>query len=215
VRACRPYDRGMPAAPERRPHPVRGAQPAHADGVIEIGPFELRDAPAVAIWDADPETQRWFDWPAQRPAGHDWLASARTTVVAKWAAWESGDELAFIIREAAGGHAIGWCDLRLREGRCAEISYGVNPQSRGRGIATRAVVLLCRFAFETLGAACVELNAGELNAASRRVAEKAGFRPIPGAADERTYQHYQPLLGRRYRSIRYRLVPDDRPRSVR
>ena len=57
----------------------------------------------------------------------------------------------------------------------AEIGYWVAAAARGRGVASTAARLLSDFGFETLGLRRIELNAAVDNAASRRVAEKAGF----------------------------------------
>jgi RimJ/RimL family protein N-acetyltransferase len=57
----------------------------------------------------------------------------------------------------------------------AEIGYWTAPEARGRGVAAVAVDAACRWAFETLGVERVELCHAVENAASGRVAEKAGF----------------------------------------
>ena len=53
-----------------------------------------------------------------------------------------------------------------------ELGYWVKAGARGRGVATRAVVLVARFAFDELGAARVQLVTEPDNLASQRVAEK-------------------------------------------
>ncbi len=55
------------------------------------------------------------------------------------------------------------------------VSYTTFPVARGRGLAARAVDLACRFAFAHLGVHRVQLLADAENAASLRVAAKAGF----------------------------------------
>jgi RimJ/RimL family protein N-acetyltransferase len=57
-----------------------------------------------------------------------------------------------------------------------ELSYGVAPPARGRGIATRAARLAAGWALTGGGFSRVELRIPESHAASRRVAEKAGFK---------------------------------------
>jgi RimJ/RimL family protein N-acetyltransferase len=56
-----------------------------------------------------------------------------------------------------------------------ELSYGIAPPARGRGIATRAARLAAGWALTEGGFSRVELRIPESHAASRRVAEKAGF----------------------------------------
>jgi RimJ/RimL family protein N-acetyltransferase len=56
-----------------------------------------------------------------------------------------------------------------------ELSYAIAPPARGRGIATRAARLAAGWALKEGGFSRVELRIPETHAASRRVAEKAGF----------------------------------------
>jgi ribosomal-protein-alanine N-acetyltransferase len=61
-----------------------------------------------------------------------------------------------------------------QEGRC-ELGYWMARDSRGCGLATRAVRLLSGWAFENLSVDRIEIHAEPENVASRRVAERAGF----------------------------------------
>jgi RimJ/RimL family protein N-acetyltransferase len=63
-----------------------------------------------------------------------------------------------------------------REARTAELGYIVAPSARGRGVATTALRLLTEWAFEELGALRLELLVGVENHASKRVAERNGYR---------------------------------------
>jgi RimJ/RimL family protein N-acetyltransferase len=56
-----------------------------------------------------------------------------------------------------------------------EIGYALAPEARGRGIATRALDLVTRYALEDLGLDRVELQIATDNDASIRVAEKCGY----------------------------------------
>jgi len=58
-----------------------------------------------------------------------------------------------------------------------EISYHVySPEHRGKGVATEAVQLLVRYVFETRRVNRIRLVIHPDNVASRRLAEKCGFR---------------------------------------
>ena len=57
----------------------------------------------------------------------------------------------------------------------AGVGYWLVPAARGRGVATRAVRLLARWAFDSLGVVRLELTCGPDNVASQRVAERCGF----------------------------------------
>ncbi|WP_171075014.1 GNAT family N-acetyltransferase [Nonomuraea basaltis] len=57
----------------------------------------------------------------------------------------------------------------------AEVGYGVHPLYRGRGLATEALRGLVGWTFETTELRRIDLTANLDNAASLRVAQKAGF----------------------------------------
>ena len=63
-----------------------------------------------------------------------------------------------------------------REARTAELGYVVAPAARGRGVATTALRLLTEWALAELGALRLELLIGVTNDASKRVAERNGYR---------------------------------------
>jgi RimJ/RimL family protein N-acetyltransferase len=63
-----------------------------------------------------------------------------------------------------------------REGRQLELGYVVAPDARGRGVATRTLELLTEWAFSELSALRIELWISADNSASKRVAERAGYR---------------------------------------
>lgn len=60
-------------------------------------------------------------------------------------------------------------------GRTVELGYVVAPEARGRGVARRALELLTEWAFSELQALRIELRISVQNAASSRVAERAGY----------------------------------------
>jgi RimJ/RimL family protein N-acetyltransferase len=64
--------------------------------------------------------------------------------------------------------------VEIKENR-AEIGYWVTREARGRGVATRTVLLVTHWALTDLGLTVIELLADVQNVASRRVAEKAGY----------------------------------------
>ncbi|MBI1375527.1 MAG: GNAT family N-acetyltransferase [Phycisphaera sp.] len=70
---------------------------------------------------------------------------------------------------SSGLHRIDWSVPRF------EIGYWVRTSHAGRGYATEATRAIADVAFEQLAARRVEILCSATNAASRRVAEKAGF----------------------------------------
>ena len=82
--------------------------------------------------------------------------------------------------ERASGEFIGWFHLRpgLTDGRDdePELGYRVRRASWGRGYATEGSRALIDMAFSDMGARLVWAETMSVNAASRRVMEKAGLR---------------------------------------
>lgn len=82
---------------------------------------------------------------------------------------------AFAVR--VDGRAVGHVGLAHVEHRhdTAWVSYWLTASHRGRGLATRAVASVARFAFDDLGLFRLELGHRMNNPASCRVATGAGF----------------------------------------
>lgn len=145
--------------------------PTLGDGVIILRELNLTDVAAHFAGEDDEHAQR-FGWYPKR--------STEETVreaILKWTnEWETdGSTRTFGTEDGATGDLVGGCELRLRGAGRADISYWTFPERRGQGFATRAVRLLCEYAFRELGveqiAAHVELD----NVPSRRVVQAAGF----------------------------------------
>jgi RimJ/RimL family protein N-acetyltransferase len=92
------------------------------------------------------------------------------------------------------------------ESDTGEIAYVVAPQARGRGLAPAAVRLLSDWAFDGLGLARLQLSIHPDNVASRRVAEKTGYRY------EGTLRSAKLIRGRRVDSALFSLLPGDAER---
>jgi ribosomal-protein-alanine N-acetyltransferase len=88
------------------------------------------------------------------------------------------DALCLAIAGSPRGDLLGNIALELRvdDPTSAEIMYWLASEARGRGLATRAVVLLSAWAFGHLGLKRVLLKTRAGNLASQRVAGRAGFR---------------------------------------
>lgn len=77
-----------------------------------------------------------------------------------------------------GGAVAGACGVHpLTDvyARGAEVGYWLGAPFHGRGVATKAVGALSRFAFEELGLARLQAGVFEWNPASARVLEKNGY----------------------------------------
>jgi RimJ/RimL family protein N-acetyltransferase len=142
-------------------------------GDLHLRPFRPSDAPAVHAACQDPDIQRWTRVPSPytRQDAHAFIEEFAPSE------WESGRGAVFAIVDATGGEllgTIGLSELDDPEG-LAEIGYWMVPAARGRGVMTRAVGTVCRWAFAECGRERIEWLASVGNVASRRVAEKAGF----------------------------------------
>jgi aminoglycoside 6'-N-acetyltransferase len=91
---------------------------------------------------------------------------------------EPGGWVQMTVVERAGGALVG--DVGIApvddEPGVLKVGYTIDPAAQGRGYATEAVRALVSYAFDTLGAEVVRMHASADNAASIRVAEKAGLR---------------------------------------
>jgi RimJ/RimL family protein N-acetyltransferase len=84
----------------------------------------------------------------------------------------------YLIADATTGERLGNIALAYHDG-VGEVSYWLAPAARGRGAATRALVLLSAWAFSTLPVAELRLWTHADNTASQRVAERAGYHHDP------------------------------------
>jgi RimJ/RimL family protein N-acetyltransferase len=121
----------------------------------------------------DPAVRRFTPVPDPVPDGwvRDWFASYVPTR-------ERGTVQAFAIVEPEGdGSCIGLAIATHIDhpARTAELAYNVAPAHRGRGVATAAVTLLSRWAFDELGMMRLELRIDVRNEASRAVARHCGY----------------------------------------
>jgi RimJ/RimL family protein N-acetyltransferase len=138
------------------------------------GPFvvlrRLADSDRQAIARAcdDAETARFIPG---LPAPYT-EADARAFLSAAEASWVNGSAYIWAITDG-GPDLLGTIALHL--GERASVGYWVAPWARSRGLATSAVETLCTWALGAGGLDRLELTTDPANAASQRVAEKAGF----------------------------------------
>lgn len=148
---------------------------------VNLRPFIQSDADAVAEACNDPMSQYWLGGlpsPYTRDIAlgyiHDREEEAAAGRGVHWAA-----------ALPEGGPAVGsfsLLGLKQRDGG-AEIGYWMHPAARGKGLATEAVELMARHAFTPTddgGLGLRRLVVGHVtgNDGSRKVIERAGFRPV-------------------------------------
>ncbi|MFI6237535.1 GNAT family N-acetyltransferase [Micromonospora sp. NPDC050784] len=150
-------------AAQEQPHlPVRPG--------LALRPWRDDDAPAVRAAFDCPAIQRWH---VRRIDGDDearawtaqWPSRWRDETAASWAIVDADDR------------PLGQVGLRgvLLDEASAQLSYWLLPPARGRGIATEALRTLTRWSFTRAGLHRLALEHSTANAASCRVATRAGF----------------------------------------
>ena len=174
---------------------------------VTLRPHADTDVPRIVEACRDPQTRHWLSTlpsPYTDEDGREHLLQLRSQeasgTAVYWAVTPSDDdamvaEVCVFVRDDAGRHG--------------EIGYWAHPRARGRGLTTAAVRLATRHALLPLeegglGMDRLLLRAASGNVASRRVAEKAGFRAagVDRAAD--------PLGdGTVADDVRYDLLPDE------
>ncbi|MCG5442744.1 GNAT family N-acetyltransferase [Micromonospora sp. NIE79] len=137
---------------------------------LALRPWRDDDAPAVRAAFDCPAIQRWhvrrldggdeaLAWTAQ------WARRWHDETAASWAVVDADDR------------PVGQIGLRgvLMSEASAQLSYWLVPVARGRGIATDALGALTRWSFTRAGLHRLALEHSTANAASCRVATRAGF----------------------------------------
>jgi RimJ/RimL family protein N-acetyltransferase len=159
------------------------------DGRIALRPLAEEDVPALVAACQDPEIPRWTSVPTPytEEDAREFLRRA---------------EGVSAILDAATSDFLGTIGWRWVDGN-VQFGYWVKREARGRGVATRALRLLSRWAVAELGAARLQLLTEPENDASQRVAEKAGFRR------EALLRAYVDLRGRRPDVYMYALLRED------
>jgi RimJ/RimL family protein N-acetyltransferase len=139
-------------------------------GRLLLRPPVEEDAEDALAMLQDPDTRIWN--PASSvtdvAAAREWCKSLGD--------WSPGDHATFTVVE--DGRLAGNVSLHKidHDQSIAEMGYRVAPWARGHGVGTTAVNAVTEWAFENLGLHRVQLFHAVKNAASCRVAVKAGYR---------------------------------------
>jgi RimJ/RimL family protein N-acetyltransferase len=141
------------------------------DSEIVLRDWRLEDVDAVTAACGDPEIPRWIPWvpvPYTREHADAYVQQCLDA---------GEDRYPFAIAGGEGDKVLGSIDLRLNaHGYRGHVGYWVAAPARGRGVCTRALRLLSRWALEELHLQRMELITDPENVASQRVAEKVGYR---------------------------------------
>lgn len=139
-----------------------------------IRPFRMEDAPAFAeaARESGHAVGRWLPWchPDYSVAdAEQWIA-----LCARNLELGSAHSMGIFARES--GKLLGGIGINQinREHNLGQVGYWIRQSEQGRNLAARALEVMARYGFGTLGLSRLEVVVQVDNLASRRVAEKAG-----------------------------------------
>ncbi len=158
-----------PPGPADVPPPPLDVPVLDGDG-IRLRPWRDDEAGTYLRGMADPAAARWNPHPAPADTDDALRLLARLRRRAR-----EGSTVAWAVE--VDGVAVGSLGLRGVNlvDRWVNAAYWVLPESRGRGVAPRALEVATAYAVDGLGLHRVQLQHAVENIASCRVAEKAGF----------------------------------------
>jgi RimJ/RimL family protein N-acetyltransferase len=171
--------------------------PPLTDDTLALRPWSPEDLPALMAAAADPVVHRYrYSLPGDVGEARAWLAAVESDRL-------SGERLELAITAADAPGAVGSISLWGFHPRnhAAMVGYWLAPDGRGRGLATGALRLLAGWAFDVLGQQRLALQVEVQNVASRRVAERCGFR-----CEGRLRSHQQRRDGTRADVVVYGLL---------
>ncbi len=147
-----------------------------SDGVVALRPFQMSvsDELTEAVRESIPELKPWMSW------CHDDYSETdtRNWIKSLPSGWAEETQYNFAITDIQDGRLLGGCDLNYINPtyRFANLGYWVRTSRAGEGIASRAVRLIARFAFEQVKLIRVEIVVAVVNYPSLHVAGKVGAR---------------------------------------
>ena len=140
---------------------------------IMLREYRSEDFAEIRKWVNDEETTRYLStrfWPAQTEVDTQEFLSRMLQ--------SSHNAYNFVIARIEDESYLGQLDMfrvdwRLRQGEIGMVIG--SAEDRGKGYGTEALLLLARFAFQSLGLERIEREVHMDNAAAKRCYEKAGF----------------------------------------
>jgi [ribosomal protein S5]-alanine N-acetyltransferase len=182
------------------PRPIEVPVEGLTDGIVRVRLGADADVDRITELVHDAAITRWTTIPPGQDAD-----GTRAWMHRGMAGMATGTDLALVIADAASGAplgTIGLHEINRAAGR-AVAGYAVARESRSRGIARRALRLICAFGFAELSLGRIEATIEPENVASRAVAEAVGFR------EEGLLRSYMTIAGARRDMVMYGLLPGD------
>jgi ribosomal-protein-serine acetyltransferase len=159
------------------------------------------DAALQAAHESVEDIYPWMEW--CRPGLE--RSEVAAMVAALEDAWDKGVAYTFVVIDSATGEFLGSVGLNRidQRSRFANLNYWIRSSKKGRGIATQASELACRYGIEKLGLARIGILVAEGNTASQRVAERLG------ATREGILRNAIRLHDRQMNATQYSIIPSD------
>lgn len=164
-----------PMAPLRDPSLTGPHAELHGHG-LSLRPWDAGSGTDIDTWlrgMRDPEFRRW-NTPLRLVTDP---ASARESLLARAQSATEGTSVSFRVADAHTGEALGHIGVNEIKYhlKIARVGYWVLPEARGRGVATRALLLAAGWAFAGLGLHRLELDHAVGHDVSCRIARRCGF----------------------------------------
>ena len=182
------------------PRPIEFPVQGLSDGIVRLRLPADADVARIVEACRDPEIARYTTVPSPYRPSHtvEWMHRGLAGLAA-------GTDLHTVIAEADGADVLGTISLHeinRSASRCVA-GYLTAPWARRRGVAGRALHLVCGYAFNDLRLARVEVTIEPENSPSRATAESVGFR------QEGVLRSYMTIAGARRDMLMYSLLPGD------
>lgn len=162
-----------------------------SDGVVGLRAWTVDDADWYATAARDPVIQQYT---TESPT----LTATQVRVAISALLGAQPGSAGFLICAVGTGERLGNIALEHHDG-IGQVSYWLATEARGQGTATAALRLISAWAFELLGLAELRLWTHRENTASRRVAERAGYRRDPDR------DQWRKVKGASWPTVAYRL----------
>ena len=151
--------------------PLAPPDPPLTDGEIRLRPVTDRDVDGLNRACVDADLAAWVDPPAERRD-----VAARRLREQLRAGWERGETASFVHVHPETGDVLALIAVMIEgDPAVAEVAYWVNPAARRRGVGTRVLRLVSRWALDELRLERLWLEVEPENVASHRVAQRSGF----------------------------------------
>lgn len=140
--------------------------PPLRDGEVALVPVDARAAPLLVAASRDEAITRWTQVPA---------AMSMTDAALVTAGWADSSRAVRLMVCLGDGDPVGMVTVWVNEAAEAEVGYWLLEAARHRGVARRAVELVCTWALTRCELDRLQLATLAGNAASESVARACGF----------------------------------------